>query len=128
MSDPGQQAAPRAKRSVALSGVVAGNTAICTVGRSGNDLHYRGYDIMEIAASCEFEEIAHLLIHGTLPNASELDAYRAKLREQRIPPPAVLRALELLPASAHPMDVLRTAVSALGCVAPEPPEQGRRCA
>jgi 2-methylcitrate synthase len=124
MSDPGQQAAPRAKRSVALSGVVAGNTAICTVGRSGNDLHYRGYDILEIAASCEFEEIAHLLIHGVLPNASELDAYRAKLREQRIPPPAVLRALELLPASAHPMDVLRTAVSALGCVAPEPPEHG----
>lgn len=120
MSDLVQPAAPRAKKSVALSGVVAGNTAICTVGRSGNDLHYRGYDILEIAASCEFEEIAHLLIHGSLPTRHELDAYRQRLRDQRVPPPAVLSALEQLPAAAHPMDVLRTGVSVLGCVAPEP--------
>jgi 2-methylcitrate synthase len=109
----------RAKKSVALSGVVAGNTAICTVGRSGNDLHYRGYDILEIATHCEFEEIAFLLLHGKLPTAAELAAYRSSLQAQRGLPPAVLTVLEQLPASSHPMDVLRTAVSAFGCVAPE---------
>ena len=110
---------PKAKKSVALSGVVAGNTALCTVGRTGNDLHYRGYDILEIADKCEFEEIAHLLIHGRLPNRAELTAYKAKLVGLRGLPEVVRTALEALPASAHPMDVMRTGVSALGCVLPE---------
>ncbi|MGV3651291.1 MAG: bifunctional 2-methylcitrate synthase/citrate synthase [Devosia sp.] len=107
------------KKSVALSGVVAGNTALCTVGRSGNDLHYRGYDILDIAESSEFEEIAYLLVHGTLPNRAELAAYRDKLIALRGLPDAVRRALETLPASAHPMDVMRTGASVLGCVLPE---------
>ena len=107
------------KKSVALSGVPAGNTALCTVGRSGNDLHYRGYDILDIATQCEFEEIAHLLVHEKLPNRVELAAYKAKLMGLRVPTRAVLSILEQLPASCHPMDVLRTGVSALGCVKPE---------
>lgn len=107
------------KKSVALSGVVAGNTALCTVGRSGNDLHYRGYDILDLARNCEFEEVAHLLVHGTLPTRPELAAYKAKLKSLRGLPAAVRQALELLPAATHPMDVLRTGVSALGCVLPE---------
>jgi 2-methylcitrate synthase len=107
------------KKSVALSGVVAGNTAICTVGRSGNDLHYRGYDILDIAESCEFEEIAHLLVHGKLPNPAELLAYKARLRGMRGLSSRLRAVLELLPASTHPMDVLRTGVSELGCEAPE---------
>lgn len=107
------------KKSVALSGVVAGNTALCTVGRSGNDLHYRGYDILDLARNCEFEEVAHLLVHGTLPTRPELAAYKAKLKSLRGLPSAVRQALELLPAATHPMDVLRTGVSALGCVLPE---------
>jgi 2-methylcitrate synthase len=107
------------KKSVALSGTVAGNTALCTVGRTGNDLHYRGYDILDIATVCEFEEIAHLLVHGKLPNAAELAAYKLKLCALRGVPGAVKAVLEQLPASAHPMDVMRTGVSALGCVAPE---------
>ncbi len=107
------------KKSVALSGVVAGNTALCTVGRSGNDLAYRGYDILDIADRCEFEEIAYLLIHGKLPNGIELEAYRSKLVSLRSLPATVTKVLEQLPASAHPMDVLRTGVSALGCVSPE---------
>jgi len=107
------------KKSVALSGVVAGNTALCTVGRSGNDLHYRGYDILDIAATSEFEEIAHLLVHGALPNKAELLAYKAKLRRLRGLPEAVQDTLQCLPAASHPMDVMRTAVSALGCVLPE---------
>ncbi len=110
---------PKAKKSVALSGVAAGNTALCSVGRSGNDLHYRGYDIIDIARACEFEEIAHLLVHGTLPNRAELAAYRTRLRRMRGVPAAVRTALEALPAAAHPMDVMRTGVSALGCVLPE---------
>ncbi len=114
-----QAPANRPKKSVALSGVIAGNTAICTVGRTGNDLHYRGFDILDIAEECEFEEIAHLLIHETLPNPAELKAYKAKLRGMRGLPAAVKRALETLPAAAHPMDVMRTGVSALGCVLPE---------
>ncbi len=110
---------PKPKKSVALSGVVAGNTALCTVGRTGNDLHYRGYDILDFAESCEFEEIAHLLVHETLPTASELAAYKAKLKSLRGIPAAVRTVLEALPASTHPMDVMRTAVSALGCALPE---------
>jgi 2-methylcitrate synthase len=107
------------KRSVALSGVVAGNTALCTVGRTGNDLHYRGYDILDIADSCEFEEIAYLLVHEKLPNAAELAAYKRKLVGLRGLPDPVRRALEQIPGDAHPMDVMRTGASILGCVIPE---------
>ena len=107
------------KKSVALSGVTAGNTALCTVGRSGNDLHYRGYDILDLADNCEFEEVAHLLIHGKLPNAAELKGYKTKLRRLRGLPSTVLDALETLPAASHPMDVMRTGVSVLGCTLPE---------
>ncbi len=110
---------PKPKKSVALSGVVAGNTALCTVGRSGNDLHYRGYDILDLAENCEFEEVAHLLIHGTLPTRAELSAYKATLKSMRGIPAVVKEALELLPAATHPMDVLRTGVSIMGCVLPE---------
>ena len=106
--------APKPKKSVALSGTVAGNTAICTVGRTGNDLHYRGYDILEFADTAEFEEIAHLLIHERLPNRIELAAYKARLQELRGLPAPVRIALEALPATAHPMDVLRTGCSVLG--------------
>ena len=107
------------KKSVALSGTAAGNTALCTVGRSGNDLHYRGYDILDVAAQCEFEEIAHLLVHGKLPTVAELAAYKTKLKSLRGLPAAVKTALEQLPPSSHPMDVMRTGVSVLGCVKPE---------
>ncbi|MBU6421964.1 MAG: 2-methylcitrate synthase [Gammaproteobacteria bacterium] len=107
------------KKSVALSGVAAGNTAISTVGRSGNDLHYRGYDILDIADKCDFEEVAYLLIHGKLPGRAELKAYKTKLKSLRGLPENVRTVLETLPASAHPMDVMRTGVSALGCVLPE---------
>ena len=107
------------KKSVALSGVAAGNTALSSVGRSGNDLHYRGYDILDIADKCDFEEVAYLLIHGKLPNRAELRAYKAKLKELRGLPETVRTVLEQLPASAHPMDVMRSGVSALGCVLPE---------
>ncbi len=115
---------PKPKKSVALSGVAAGNTALCTVGRSGNDLHYRGYDILETAENSEFEEIAHLLIHGALPNAAELKAYKQKLVALRGIPRIVRDVLESLPASTHPMDVMRTAVSALGCALPEKDDHG----
>jgi 2-methylcitrate synthase len=108
-----------AKKSVALSGVVAGNTALSTVGLAGNDLHYRGYDILDIADRCEYEEIAYLLIHGKFPNVSELAAYKGRLKAWRALPPALRAALELLPASSHPMDVLRSGVSVLGCLEPE---------
>lgn len=108
------------KKSVALSGTPAGNTALCTVGRSGNDLHYRGYDIKDLATQCEFEEVAHLLVHGSLPNPAELTTYKARLKSLRGLPNAVKQALELVPSSAHPMDALRTGVSVLGCVDPEP--------
>jgi 2-methylcitrate synthase len=118
MSDV-QTAAFTPKKHVALSGVTAGNTALCTVGKTGNDLHYRGYDILDIASESEFEEIAYLLIHEILPNRAQLTAYKAKLRALRVPPPAVLTVLEQLPASSHPMDVLRTGVSTLGCCLPE---------
>jgi len=114
-----EQHKPRAKKSVALSGTTAGNTAICTVGRTGNDLHYRGYDILDLAEACEFEEVAYLLIHGKLPNAAELRGYKQKLRSMRGLPATVLDALETLPAASHPMDVMRTGVSVLGCTLPE---------
>src|SRR6476620_9037903 len=110
---------PKAKKSVALSGVAAGNTALCTVGRTGNDLHYRGYDILDVATTCEFEEIAYLLVHGKLPNRAELAAYKTKLKALRGLPAVVKAVLEQLPASTHPMDVMRTGVSALGCALPE---------
>lgn len=119
------QTLPKPKKSVALSGVVAGNTALCTVGRSGNDLHYRGYDILDLAKNCDFEEVAHLLVHGTLPTTAELAAYKAKLKSLRGLPAVVQQALELLPAATHPMDVLRTGVSALGCVLPETHDHNR---
>jgi len=115
-TEPGQ-GAPKPKKSVALSGVAAGNTALCTVGRTGNDLHYRGYDILDIAETCEFE--AYLLVHGKLPTAVELSEYKARLRELRAIPEAVRETLERIPAAAHPMDVMRTAVSTLGGVLPE---------
>ena len=110
------------KKSVSLSGIVAGNTALCTVGRSGNDLHYRGYDIKDLAENCEFEEVAYLLIHGTLPTSMQLSKYKHKLRQLRGLPDNLKTILETLPATTHPMDVLRTGISALGCLAPESSE------
>lgn len=110
---------PKPKKSVALSGVPAGNTALCTVGRSGNDLSYRGYDILDLAKYCEFEEVAHLLIHGHLPNQFELALYKKKLQSMRNLPIRVRHVLEHLPAHTHPMDVMRTGVSSLGCTIPE---------
>ena len=109
----------KAKKSVALSGVPAGNTALCSVGKSGNDLHYRGYDIADLAANCEFEEVAYLLIYGALPTQTQLNAYKSKLKGLRGLPDHVKAVLEQIPSSAHPMDVMRTGVSALGCVTPE---------
>jgi 2-methylcitrate synthase len=119
MNETTASTALKPKKSVALSGVIAGNTSLCSVGRTGNDLHYRGYDILEIANSSEFEEIAYLLIHEQLPTRPELNAYKAKLKSLRGIPSTVRQALEILPASSHPMDVLRTAVSVLGCTLPE---------
>ncbi|MEJ2307813.1 MAG: 2-methylcitrate synthase [Gammaproteobacteria bacterium] len=113
------QALPRAKKSVALSGTAAGNTAICTVGRTGNDLHYRGYDILDFADKAEFEEIAYLLIHGSLPTQAQLDSYKAKLKALRGLPLAVKQALEAIPPTAHPMDVMRTGCSMMGSCLPE---------
>ena len=118
MSEPAS-IIPKPKKSVALSGVAAGNTALCTVGRTGNDLHYRGYDILDFATTSEFEEIAYLLVHGKLPTKAELVAYKTKLKALRGIPASVKAVLEQLPSSSHPMDVLRTAVSALGCALPE---------
>ena len=114
-----EQILPKAKKSVALSGTAAGNTAVCTVGRTGNDLHYRGYDILDFAESSEFEEIAYLLIHGTLPNHAQLKAYKAKLKSMRSLPMPVRTALEALPPTAHPMDVMRTGFSVMGSCMPE---------
>ena len=115
---------PRVKKSVALSGVAAGNTAVCTVGQAGNDLHYRGYEISEIARQASYEEVAHLLIHERLPNRAELDAYRLKLRSLRGVPAPVRAVLEEIPATAHPMDVLRTGCSMLGVIEPEAADHG----
>jgi len=120
MTETTSTAGFKPKKSVALSGVSAGNTALCTVGRSGNDLHYRGYDILDIATSCEFEEIAYLLIHGKLPTRAELAGYKTKLSRLRGLPAALKAVLEQIPAGAHPIDVMRTGVSSLGCVLPEP--------
>jgi len=117
-----EQVLPKAKKSVALSGTAAGNTAICTVGRTGNDLHYRGYDILDFAETAEFEEIAYLLIHGELPNRAELDSYRAKLKSLRGLPQPLKQVLETIPATAHPMDVMRTACSVMGSCEPEKDE------
>jgi 2-methylcitrate synthase len=114
-----EQLLPKAKKSVALSGTAAGNTAICTVGRTGNDLHYRGYDILDFADKAEFEEIAYLLIHGTLPTQAQLDSYKAKLKSLRGLPQAVKQALEAIPPTAHPMDVMRTGCSVMGSCMPE---------
>ncbi|MEO8535926.1 MAG: 2-methylcitrate synthase [Betaproteobacteria bacterium] len=111
--------AGKPKKSVALSGVTAGNTAICTVGRTGNDLHYRGYDILDMAAVAEYEEIAYLLIHGALPNRDHLAAYNRKLASMRGLPAPLRAVLEQIPSSAHPMDVMRTGVSMLGSLFPE---------
>lgn len=119
MSDSNQQPAFKPKKSVALSGVAAGNTALCTVGRSGNDLHYRGYDILDLAEGASFEEVAHLLVHGRLPTATQLQAYCRKLQGLRGLPLAVRSVLEQIPAAAHPMDVLRTYTSVMGTVLPE---------
>jgi len=119
MADPKPTPVAKGKKSVALSGVVAGNTAICTVGHSGNDLHYRGYDITELAAQATYEEIAHLLIHERLPTRTELEAYRAQLRQLRHLPDALRTVLEQIPARTHPMDVLRTGCSMLGNLEPE---------
>jgi 2-methylcitrate synthase len=119
-SEPQTPGAFKPKKSVALSGVTAGNTALCTVGRTGNDLHYRGYNILDIATQSEFEEIAYLLVHEKLPNRVELAAYKKKLKGLRMLPASVATVLEQLPAASHPMDVLRTGVSALGCSEPEP--------
>jgi len=120
MSDTAAPAAPKPKKSVALSGVVAGNTALCTVGLAGNDLHYRGYDILDFAQSAEFEEVAYLLVHGKLPTVAELAGYKRKLKALRGLPSNVQDILECIPANTHPMDVLRTGCSALGAVLPEP--------
>jgi 2-methylcitrate synthase len=119
MSNSEQQAAFRPKRSVLLSGTPAGNTALCSVGRTGNDLHYRGYDIADLARSCEFEEVAYLLVHEKLPNRAELLEYKTNLAALRGLPAAVRAALEQLPPASHPMDVMRTGASALGCALPE---------
>lgn len=113
------KAESKPKKSVALSGVPAGNTALCSVGKTGNDLHYRGYDIVDLAEKCEFEEVAYLLVHGKLPNTQELADYKKKLSKLRGLPNSVKQVLEALPATAHPMDVLRTGVSALGAQTPE---------
>ena len=113
------QTLPKAKKSVALSGTPAGNTSVCTVGRTGNDLHYRGYDILDLAGACEFEEIAYLLIHGSLPNHAQLTAYKARLKSLRSLPMAVRQALQALPPTTHPMDVMRTGYSVMGSCVPE---------
>ena len=116
---------PKAKKSVALSGVPAGNTALCSVGRTGNDLHYRGYDILDFADEAQFEEIAYLLVHGRLPTLEELGHYKKHLRTLRALPQMLKAALECIPESAHPMDVLRTGVSVLGTLEPEKQDHGK---
>jgi len=107
----------KAKKSVALSGVPAGSTALSTVG--GGDLHYRGYSIKDLAINCQFEEVAYLLVHGGLPTQTQLDTYKSKLRGLRALSPQLKTVLEQIPATAHAMDVLRTAFSALGAINPE---------
>ena len=121
MSEPQQPQPSKTKKSVTLSGVVAGNTAICTVGQTGNDLHYRGYDIAELAARATFEEVAYLLVYGDLPTQPQLDAYCRKLQSLRGLPSPLKTVLEQMPATAHPMDVLRIGCSMLGTLEPEKP-------
>jgi 2-methylcitrate synthase len=116
---------PKPKKSVALSGIPAGNTALCTVGRTGNDLHYRGYDILDFAEQAEFEEVAYLLVHEKLPTRDELKKYKSALRKMRALPKALKAALERVPKKAHPMDVLRTGVSVLGTIEPEKDDHGK---
>src|SRR6266404_2986121 len=124
MSSSPEAKPAKPKKSVALSGVVAGNTALCTVGRTGNDLHYRGYDILDFADKAEFEEIAYLLVHEKLPTRSELAAYKKKLQSLRTLPRELRAALVGIPQSAHPMDVMRTGVSVLGTIEPEEEQHG----
>jgi len=119
MSDSNQQTVNKPKKSVALSGVAAGNTALCSVGKSGNDLHYRGYDILDLAEGASFEEVAYLLIHEQLPNHIQLQVYQQKLRALRGLPQIAKNVLEKIPAASHPMDVLRTYTSVLGTIYPE---------
>jgi 2-methylcitrate synthase len=119
MTNKEQSPVFKPKKSVALSGVVAGNTALCSVGKSGSDLHYRGYDILDLAEKAEFEEVAYLLIYGSLPTKSQLDSYKARLQSLRGLPQALKNILQQIPAAAHPMDVLRTTVSAIGSIQPE---------
>ena len=119
MADINETPTFKPKKSVALSGVAAGNTALCSVGKSGNDLHYRGYNILDLAEKAEFEEVAYLLIYGTLPTANELENYKAKLKSLRGLPGSIKNILQQIPATAHPMDVLRTTASVMGCLAPE---------
>src|ERR1700737_3137257 len=133
MSDTLEKEAPatggfKPKKSVALSGVTAGKTGLCTVGKTGNDLHYRGYDILDMATECEFEEIAYLLVHEKLPTRADLAAYKAKLRALRRLPAAVPTVLARLPAETPPMDVLRTGGSVLGCCIPEANDHGSAAA
>lgn len=123
MSQDTSNQSRKPKKSVALSGITAGNTALCSVGRTGNDLAYRGYNILDLARACEFEEVAYLLVHGELPDRAELAIYKSRLKSLRGIPAEVRRILETLPASTHPMDVLRTGVSALGCILPEKEDQ-----
>src|SRR5712672_3496928 len=124
MTDPVTSTIPKPKKSVALSGVVAGNTALCTVGRTGNDLHYRGYDILDFADQAEFEEVAYLLVHEKLPIKGELASYKKKLQSLRTLPSALKVVLEQIPKTAHPMDVMRSAVSALGTMEAEKDDHG----
>src|SRR5258708_9435604 len=124
MSSSQPSEAPKPKKSVALSGVSAGNTALCTVGRTGNDLHYRGYDILDFADEAEFEEIAYLLVHEKLPSKAELASYKKKLQALPALPSALRVALEQIPKTAHPMDVMRSAVSVLGTLEPEKDDHG----
>jgi 2-methylcitrate synthase len=119
MTDPNEIPAFKPKKSVALSGVVAGNTALCSVGKTGNDLHYRGYNILDLAEKAQFEEIAYLLIYGSLPTVPQLANYKTRLKALRGLPQAVKLILQQIPAAAHPMDVMRTAVSAIGSIQPE---------
>lgn len=110
---------PKKKKGVALAGVNAGTTAVCTVGHTGNDLHYRGYDIIELAKYASFEEVAYLLIHGELPDKNQLAEYHAKLKTLRSLPTALKTVLEQIPKDAHPMDVMRTGCAMLGTLEPE---------
>jgi 2-methylcitrate synthase len=109
----------RVKKSVALSGVVAGDTQLSTVGHTGNDLHYRGYEINDLAQNCEFEEVAYLILYGALPTKVQLTDYKGQLSKLRDLPSEVKTILENLPKTAHPMDVVRTATSALASFYPE---------